>query len=230
MTDLDRLRVEYADRARRLAADNRYSSFNQANLFILQQRQRSITQALRTHQLLPLDGKIVLDLGCGSGGVLLEWLGLGVKAGDCHGVDLLPSRLLVARERLPGIGLLCADGCDLPYPEASFDLVLQFTVFSSILDPATRQAIAKEMLRVLRPNGAIVWYDFWLNPTNRQTQGMRPGEIRQLFPGCHRHLYRVTLAPPLARSLVAISWILALFLEKLRMFNSHYLAIIQPEP
>ena len=226
--DLDRLRIEYADRAARMADDDRYSTFNQANLFTLQQRQRSVTVALRKNGLSPLNGKAVLEVGCGGGGVLLELLGMGVKASHLQGVDLLPDRLFSAQERLPGISLLCADGRDLPYPEGCFDLVLQFTVFSSILDPSVRQAIAKEMLRVLRPQGAIIWYDFWLNPTNKQTKGLRPSQIHSLFPDCRYHLYRVTLAPPLARRLVPLSWTLAILLENLKLLNSHYLAIIQP--
>ena len=45
-----------------------------------------------------------------------------------------------------------------------------------------RLAMAEEMVRVLRkPDGLIVWYDFWLNPTNKQTRGIRPTEIKKLF-------------------------------------------------
>jgi hypothetical protein len=83
------------------------------------------------------------------------------------------------------------------------------------------------MVRVLRPGGLIIWYDFWFNPTNRQTQGIRPAEIRRLFPHCTHTFYRLTLAPPLARRLVPLSWTLALLLEKLRLFNSHYLVAIE---
>ncbi|MFM8320013.1 MAG: hypothetical protein ACKOC5_03775 [Chloroflexota bacterium] len=38
MDDLDRLRKEYADREKRFAGDDRYSLFNTANLFLIQQR------------------------------------------------------------------------------------------------------------------------------------------------------------------------------------------------
>lgn len=37
------------------------------------------------------------------------------------------------------------------------------------------------------------------------------------------------LAPPLARRLVALSWVAAIVLEKFRLFNSHYLVAIQPQ-
>jgi len=72
-------------------------------------------------------------------------------------------------------------------------------------------------------------YDFWLDPTNPQTRGIRPGEIRRLFPNCQYIFRKITLAPPLARRIVPLSWGLALFLESLGIFNSHYLATIRPE-
>jgi len=88
--------------------------------------------------------------------------------------------------------------------------------------------MALEMLRVLKPGGFVIWYDFWLNPTNKQTRGIKPAEIRQLFPRCKIQQKRVTLAPPIARRLVPFSWGLAYALESLKFLNSHYLALIQP--
>jgi hypothetical protein len=84
------------------------------------------------------------------------------------------------------------------------------------------------MSRVVRPGGAILWYDFWLNPVNRQTRGIRPSEIRSHFPRCRFSFERITLAPPLARRLVPLTWTGAQLVEKLRLFNTHYLAIIRP--
>ena len=105
---------------------------------------------------------------------------------------------------------------------------MQFTVFSSILDGEVKGDVANEMLRVTRPGGVILWYDFWLNPSNPQTRGIRPAEIKRLFPNCSYEFHRITLAPPLARRIVPISWILAYGLERLTIFNSHYLVAIRP--
>jgi SAM-dependent methyltransferase len=224
--DVERLRREYGRRAREID-EAYYSPFDRANLFILQQRQRSLLDLLRRQGCSSLAGKQLLEVGCGGGGVLLEYLGLGAAPAGLHGTDLLLPRVAAAKSRLPHLPLTCADGRFLPYPRHSFDLVLQYTVFSSILDPALKQQLAQEMVRVLRPGGLIIWYDFWFNPTNRQTQGIRPAEIRRLFPHCTHTFYRLTLAPPLARRLVPLSWTLALLLEKLRLFNSHYLVAVR---
>jgi hypothetical protein len=105
---------------------------------------------------------------------------------------------------------------------------MQFTALSSILDPDIRRNICVDMMRVVRPDGLILSYDFWLNPTNPQTREVRPAEIRRLFPGCRFDFHRITLAPPIARRSVPISWLLSAFLEKLTPFNSHYLISIQP--
>ncbi|HUF37122.1 MAG TPA: class I SAM-dependent methyltransferase [Anaerolineales bacterium] len=232
--DLARLRTEYADRARRLAGSDRYSPFNPAHRFALQQRRWDTLDLLHRSGLRSLTGLRLLEIGCGAGGVLIEYLDHGVAPRDLHGVDLLPDRLSEARRRLPAAPLACADGRRLPYPNAAFDLVLQYTAFSSILDDAVKSAVAAEMLRVLKPAGArrrggvIVWYDFWLNPTNPQARGIRPAEIRRLFPGCTYTFRRITLAPPIARRLVPRSRMLAVLLERLKIFNSHYVGIIRP--
>jgi hypothetical protein len=85
------------------------------------------------------------------------------------------------------------------------------------------------MLRVVKPNGLILSYDFWWNPTNRQTRGLRPRELREAFPGCRCTFERITLAPPVARRLAPFAWGLCLLLESLKLFNTHYLAAIRRE-
>jgi ubiquinone/menaquinone biosynthesis C-methylase UbiE len=233
--DLSRLRNEYEDRKRRLKGSDVYSCFNRANLFAIQGRQRAVLQALKRHGFSKLAETRVLEMGCGGGGVLTEYLGFGAFPRNLQGVDLLFERLLHAHEILPGSGFANADGQSLPFPARAFDLVLQYTAISSILDPDLRRNICADMLRVLKPGGMILSYDFWLNPTNKHTRGLRPAEIRQLFPNCVIEFHKITLAPPIARRLVPLSWTLALLLESLGIFNSHYLAVIrhpsiQPQP
>lgn len=224
--DLARLRREYADRQRRFAGSDIYSAFNRANLFAVQSRQQAVVSALRQRGLTDLSPLRILEMGCGSGGVLREYHCLGAEAVNLFGIDLLPDRLKAAHRSLPEAGLTNANGQFLPFPAASFDLVLQYTAISSILDMNLRREICAEMLRVTRPGGLILSYDFWVNPTNRQTLGLRPSEIRASFPGCVIHFYKITLAPPIARRLVPYSWTLALLLENLKIFNTHYLALI----
>jgi ubiquinone/menaquinone biosynthesis C-methylase UbiE len=225
--DLARLRDEYARRQQ--AAGERYSLFNAGQLFLIQQRQRALLALLRREGFAPLASKRILELGCGSGGVLRELLWYGATPATLHGAELLDWRLAEARRATPHLPLVNADGQHLPYRDTCFDLVAQFTVFSSILDEQIKRRVAAEMRRVLRPGGLILWYDFWTNPLNPQTRGLRKAEIRALFPGCQFVFQRITLAAPLARWFGPYSWLACYLLERLRLFNTHYLVAIRPQ-
>ena len=171
----------------------------------------------------------ILEVGCGSGGVLQQFFNWGASAQNLNGIDLLSDRLVEAKARLSQAGIVNANGEWLPYPQGYFDIVMQFTAFSSILDTEVKMRIAKEMLRVLRPDGLILWYDFWLNPTNKQTQGIQPAEVRALFPGCQYEFHKITLAPPITRRIVRFSWVFASLLESMQIFNTHYLVLIRKD-
>lgn len=182
-TERQRIQAEYQRRATDPVLKRLYSPLNPDALFSLQQRERAVMALLRKCEVLDLSGRKLLDLGCGQGNSILRWLTYGLQPSHCVGIDLMPERVEAARTRLPAsVTLLQADASHLPFDSNSFDLITQETVFSSILDSTMKRMIAKEMLRVLRPQGLIVWYDFWLNPTNRQTRGIRPAEIRSLLP------------------------------------------------
>ncbi len=228
--DIQRLREEYAARKRDAKKQNLYAEHNPAHQFSIKNRTAALQSLLKKHQLEDLSGKRILEMGCGSGGVLREICALGADESRLVGVDLLMDSLRSARTRLSDGVLLCADGQSLPFPAASFDLALQFTAFSSILDPGTRQRMAAEMLRLLKPAGALIWYDFWWNPLNKQTKGIGLSEIRTLFPGCVLDSLKITLAPPLARLLLPRFGRPAACLERMRLLNTHYLVILRRKP
>ena len=213
----------------RLSGSDIYSLFNPANLFIVQGRQRAVLKALKKYGFSDLSRKRILEMGCGNGGVLAEFLFLGASPGNLFGVELIPERLRQAQCILPGTCFVNADGHDLPFPADTFDLVLQYTAISSILDSDLRRAICADLIRVMRPGGLILSYDFWTNPTNPQTRGFHPAEIREMFPDCAIEFRKITLAPPIVRILVPVSWGLAYFLENLRFLNTHYLTTIRPK-
>lgn len=229
MSEMKRIQQEYASREKRLGSSDLYSIFNVAHLFAMQQRQRATLKILRKMGINSLADLKLLEIGCGSGRILQEFLNFEMPSCNLYGLDLLMNRLSQAHEQLPASHLINADGQVIPFRSGSFDLVTQFTALSSILDPIIRKRVAADMLRILKPGGFIIWYDFWLNPANSQTHGIRPAEIRSMFPDCRLQFQKITLAPPLARRLVPISWGAALFLENLRIFNSHYLVIIIPK-
>jgi ubiquinone/menaquinone biosynthesis C-methylase UbiE len=230
VAELDRIRAEYARRAHDPHLQGRYSLFRPDVQLALQTRERAILEVLRRAGFEPLAGLDVLDLGCGEGYVLLDLLRWGADPERLHGCDLLPQRLAAARRRLPAAtALALANGGTLPYPAARFHLVLQFTVFTSVLDETLRQQIAAEMWRVLRPGGAVLWYDFRFQGQNPAVQAIHPRQVRALFPQGAFTSRRITLAPPIARHLARWSRLAGELLACIPWLRSHDLILITKE-
>jgi SAM-dependent methyltransferase len=226
--EIERIRGEFR-RRREQIGDDYYSLHRPANLFLRQCYERDLVRALDEAGRMPLRGKRLLDVGCGNGGWLATFEQLGVERTDLAGVELDPEDVQAVRERIPGADVRVGDGLVLPWAEPAFDLVFQATVFTSILDPAVRWRLAREMLRVLRPGGAVVWIDFrYDNPRNRNVVGLGAGDIRELFPGCAVHARSSALVPPLARAVVPWSWALGTLLERIPPLRSHLVAVIAP--
>lgn len=227
MTDLDRLRTEYDRRAQDPRYREWYSPFNTANIFITQERDREIAGSLARHIHADWGAYRILDVGCGGGDELAKFKAFGVQSQHLIGVDLLPHRLGEARKRHPDLAFTCTNGEALPYADGTFDMVLLFTVLTSILDNALRARMGTEVLRVLKPAGRVLWYDFRLNPTNSQTRGIEKNEVRHLFPNCEYSFRRITLAPPIVRWVAPRSWFLCELLNQLPFLRTHYLALIR---
>ncbi len=93
-------------------------------------------------------GRDVLEVGCGTGLLLRRIAGFARSA---RGVDLSPGMLEKARAR--GLDVVEASATDLPFPDASFDVVCSFKVLAHVRD--IRRALA-EMARVTRPGGQVL--------------------------------------------------------------------------
>jgi SAM-dependent methyltransferase len=230
VTEAERIEAVYAARARTLPAA-RDSLLHPGNLLIAQERAQRFLDGIVREGLAPLAGRAILDVGCGTGQWLRELIHWGADPERLCGVDLLPDRIAIARTKLPAsVGLEPADGVRLPFDDARFDLVLQSTVFSSILDGVVRRRVAAEMQRVLRPGGLIVWYDARVrSPGNRSFAGIGGGEIAALFPGWRVRLTSLTLAPPLVRWLAPRSLAACQLLARVPILRTHWLAFIRAD-
>src|SRR5262245_56380686 len=85
VSEIERIRSEYARRERELPNDL-YSWDRQANLFFHCQTVRTCVAMLSRERMFPLDGKSVVDIGCGAGTWLLEFLQWGAPAGQLAGI------------------------------------------------------------------------------------------------------------------------------------------------
>src|SRR5437867_8424866 len=192
-----RIRDAYA---RRQKGDPRYAWSSLGHVFNMQERERHVLRLLTRAGMMPLAGKAILEVGCGSGCWLRDFVKWGALPDDVYGIDLLPDRVVEARRSVPpAVRVACHNAAVLPFAAETFDLVLQATMFSSVIHAGTKERIAVEMLRVLKPGGLIMWYDFCLkNPHNPDVRAVRRAEIRALFPRCRIDLRHTTLARPLS--------------------------------
>jgi ubiquinone/menaquinone biosynthesis C-methylase UbiE len=209
-----------------------YSRFNPAYLFMVQEREQQILKLLARHGFAHLKEKTVLEIGCGNGDLLRDFIKWGARPENLCGIDLLPERVAEAIRVCPNeVKILVGNVANLRLPDEKFDVVLQATVFTSVLDPGTKRQMASEMCRVLKPNGLIIWYDYHMNnPRNRDVKGVKLAEIKKLFPGCYIRVQRITLAPPISRRVAPYSWLLCYFLSRIPWLCTHYIGTIHKNP
>lgn len=221
-----RVRSEYQRREREIAPDL-YAPWQPSEIFMRGGRKRVAAKLLFEAGVFPKAGDRCLEVGFGSLGWLGELITWGVRERDLHGIELDPVRAALARERLPVADLRVGDATELPWDKRTFHLVIASTLFTSILDTDVRRRLAAEIVRVLLPGGAVLWYDFAVdNPRNPHVRGVGRKELKHLFPQLSGEIRSVSLAPPLARLLAPKSWALATTLESIPLLRTHLLAVL----
>lgn len=220
--EVERLRAVYGDYDRDDAARRRWDLANPGNRAI---------HAERTARIAALADSLadpVLDVGCGTGQVLEELAGTGATPPRRIGVDLVADRLIQARTRVPDVALVQAEGSALPFPDATVGTALAFTLFSSLLAEELARAVAAEVTRVVRPGGALLWYDLRRrNPRNPAVRAWTALDVAELFPGWDVDLAPVTVLPPLVRHLGPLTPRAYPGLARVRFLTTHLLGVVR---
>ena len=114
----------------------------------------------RVRLLAPLlaDG-VGLDVGCGTGALMAALR----QHGRVTGVDGSARMIEILRKKGRGEAVQAMSD-DLPFADASFDLVFSVAVLHHVADPARVRRTIHEMVRVAKPGGHVVIWDH--NPTN----------------------------------------------------------------
>jgi SAM-dependent methyltransferase len=222
-----------AERYGRRGAPDRYSLLQPDVWQTVQERQRAMLKLFAELGWHDLSQRRALEVGCGAGGNLLELLRIGFAPERLAGIELLPERFAIARRVLPpAVQLWSGDAAALDIPPSSRELVLQSTVFSSLLDDGFQQRLAERMWTWVAPGGGVLWYDFTVdNPRNPDVRGVPLKRIRALFPRATMRHWRITLAPPLARAVCRVHPVLYPIVNALPPLRTHVLAWLQkPAP
>jgi SAM-dependent methyltransferase len=208
---------------------DRYSPIAPDVIMSQQEKIRAIIRCLKRAGMPPLAERRLLEIGCGSGNNLQLFLLLGFRPDHLVGNELLEERVEVARALLPSqVTLAPGDASDLHFKDESFDIVLQSTVFTSILDSDFRQKLALHLWRLVKPGGGVLWYDFTFNnPRNPDVQGIPLVRIRQLFPEGEITAWRVTLAPPISRMVTRVHPCLYTLFNLVPFLRTHLLCWIR---
>jgi len=226
MSEADRIARAYE--GLEVRAGGRWDPANRGNRAILAQRRRASEALLGKAGLVPLGERRALEVCSGSGAELAWLLELCASPERLVGVDLLPDRVAAARRRYPGIDFREGNAERLEFGDAEFDLVLAITVFSSILDPRMAANVAAEMVRVLRPYGALLWYDVRYDSlSNRNVRAVTAARVRELFSSLRGELQTITLLPPLARRLGPVTPAAYPVLHAVPVLRSHVLGVLR---
>jgi ubiquinone/menaquinone biosynthesis C-methylase UbiE len=118
-----------------------------------------VTEALEQSLILRLagavDGRAVLDVGCGDGALAsLFW-----QKGASSVIGCDPDAQMIARARTraaeqnAAIGYAIADAAHLPFRTENFDIVTIVTVLAFVRQP---ERTLREIMRVLKPGGRLI--------------------------------------------------------------------------
>jgi len=145
--------------------------------------ERRFLGAVREEMLADLSGE-VLEIGAGTGFNFPHY------TSGAHVIAIEPDPFMLkrAQERAAGaaahIELREAAAEDLPFPDASFDFVIDTLVMCTVHDP--KKALS-EIRRVLKPGGEYRFYEHvrYQNPVAGFTQDVVTPAWRWLGAGCH---------------------------------------------
>jgi SAM-dependent methyltransferase len=224
--------VAVAERYARRRSGSLYSMLRPEVILSTQEWQRKMLYLLGStcgYSADDLGTLKVVDVGCGFGGHLLDFMRFGIAPHNLRGIELLADRVALARTRVPAsVEIHAGDANSANIDANSQDIVFQSVVFSSLLSDSFQQELAERMWSWVRPGGGVMWYEFvYNNPGNPDVRGVPLKRVRQLFPHAAITARRVTLAPPISRRVCRIHPIAYPIFNSIPWLRTHVLCWIR---
>lgn len=198
MQEIDKIKQRYELRKKKPPRQTHgallFENFHRA------EKERHFSGILKNYFRMDYGDLKMLEVGAGTGKNLKFFVEAGFRPQNIWANELLDERYRLLMKDFPNIHGLPGNAVELNFIE-TFDLVLQSTVFTSILDHDFRRLLADKMVTMTKPGGMILWYDFLFdNPRNKDVQGIPKKCVRELFPDIKSITFtKVTLAPPIGR-------------------------------
>lgn len=182
------------------------------------------TKILKRHFNGRINGLKMIEVGAGHGNNLLFFKYLGLEWDNIYANEISQERVDILRNNLPSAKVIAGDAATLNFNNY-FDIVLQSTVFTSLLDDRRKTIVADKMYEIAKEGGIILWYDFTYNShVNKKVKGIKRKEIANLFSKAKEiNYYNVTLAPPIGRIAGKFYPLINLLFFPLR---SHVIAVV----
>ncbi len=99
---------------------------------------------------LDIKGKLVLDVGCGSGRYAKLLAKMGAKV---YGIDNSKALIKIAKREVAGVEFKTGDACNTKYKYGVFDAVIS----ALVLEYLDRDKFFKEMNRILKRSGVLLF-------------------------------------------------------------------------
>ena len=128
---------------------------------------------------IPDCGGYALDIGCGSGSMILELINSG--ASEIEGVDISPVMVSLATDKFCFDPRIRVNQCDfLDFKHSGFDLAIAFNAYHHFLCP---RRFVQKVHSLLREGGRLtVAYGFNRKQTNRIIENLPREFSRKLLP------------------------------------------------
>ena len=206
---------------------DKWSDSNPGNKLIAEERKITLKEILKKHNLNLADKKI-LEVGSGAGTVMSLLIKLGAVENNLYGVDIRDEKIKICKDFFPKANVYKMDAREITFEDNYFDIIVTFTLFSSIKNDGSRKIVSEQITRLLKPNGTIIYYDFrYSNPLNRIVSGVSFQEIKDMFPNFQIDLALITLFPFLSRKICSVFPSFYVHLKKIKFLKSHLIGVLK---